>query len=185
MPDEPDPPRKFYGFKPREFERANPISQRAPEPASPSAPDPGIVPTHTGPIDVHELNRIAATGRSHVSSSPSPNRENEIHTILRDNLAVANAAGLNRVAPVRKYRRRKRDFIILMIGGNGFIATVYSFELLLGFQVQCMAARMPMEFYNLVRYAFSNPIVYILPFICMAFFSSAVAWLLFGVLDDY
>jgi hypothetical protein len=186
MPDEPDPPRKFYGFKPREFDRAN----GAPSPASappppPPAPDPGITSGGGSRIDVRDLNRLAATGQPLLGPKPALVPKNEVHDMLKQNLAVANAAGLNAVAPVRKYHRRKRDFLVLMIGGNLFIVTVYSVELLIGFQVQCLAAHLPFELYNLIRYAFSNPVIYGIPLICMTFFSVAVSWILYGVLDDY
>ena len=183
-PDESDPPRKFYGFKPRAFEPVNTRVPLGPE-AAPPVPDPGVVPTTDGPIDVQELTRLATAGRPLLSTEPTATRENDVHGILRENHAVANAAGLNRVAPVVRPHRRRRDFRLLMIFGNGFIATVYWLEIVLAFQVQCLAAQMPGEFYNLILYAVSNPIFYILPIGCMAFFSAAVAWLLYGVLDDY
>lgn len=100
MPDEPDPPRKFYGFKRPTFEIANPCSGTAPDAAEITAvprPDPGIVRVHDARIDVRDLNRAAATGQPLLSATPAPIRENDVHTILRDNLAVADAAGLNDV----------------------------------------------------------------------------------------
>lgn len=104
MPDEPDPPRKFYGFKPREFATANAPRPAAPPPAAAPLPDPGIVPVHDARIDVHDLHRAAATGLPLLSAPPSPIRENDVHTILRANLAVADAAGLNHVTIDPKIR---------------------------------------------------------------------------------
>ncbi len=122
MPDEPDPPRKFYGFKPTTFEIANPHSGLPPEPAKPAAapqPDPGIVRVDEQRIDVRELNRLAATGQPLLSSTPAPVIENEIHTVLRDNLAVANAAGLNTVKLDPNYvspqQHRVRRFWLVIV----------------------------------------------------------------------
>ncbi len=110
MPDEPDPPRKFYGFKPTTFEVANPRPAAAPAPDSAAQPasDPGIPTAPPGRIDVHELNRLASTGLPLLNTSPVPVKENEVHAILRDNLAVADAAGLNDVKVDPNYRSRQQ-----------------------------------------------------------------------------
>jgi len=118
MPDEPDPPRKFYGLKPKEFERANELP--APPPLPESRADPGIARSNAGRIDVRDLARQAARGVPLLDGSNAPaNRDNDIHSILRANLAHANAAGLNELAPKPKRRsRRKRDYWLAMLGGN-------------------------------------------------------------------
>lgn len=119
MPDEPDPPRKFYGFKPRDFPVANPPPASAPPPSSAPAPDPGIVRVSAARIDVRDLNRRAATGQPLLSPAPAPVRENDVHAILRANLAVADAAGLNDVTIDPRHRtphqRRLRRFWILLV----------------------------------------------------------------------
>lgn len=110
MPDEPDPPRKFYGFKPTTFEVANPrpaIASTTDSTAQP-APDPGIPAAPPGPIDVHELHRLASTGLPLLNTPAIPKKENEVHTILRENLAVADAAGLNDVKIDPRYRSRQQ-----------------------------------------------------------------------------
>ena len=118
MPDEPDPPRKLYGFKPTTFEVANPGTVPAPTDSTP-APDPGIVRVDDQRIDVHELNRIAATGLPPLHTTPVPIPENEVHAILRKNLAVANAAGLNDVKLdpnyVSQQQRRVRRFWFVIV----------------------------------------------------------------------
>jgi hypothetical protein len=128
MPDEPDPPRKFYGFKPREFATANPPHPAAPPPASAPRPDPGIVRVHDARIDVHDLHRAAATGQPLLSAPPSPTRENDVHTILRANLAVADAAGLNQVTIDPRHRtphqRRVRRCWILLVAVNVPLGTL-------------------------------------------------------------
>lgn len=120
MPDEPDPPRKFYGFKPREFDVANPHLRPplAPD-AAPAALDPGIASAPSGRIEVRDLNRLAATGQPLLSSTPAPVRENDLHGILRENLARADAAGLNDVKLDPNHRtpraRRIRRFWIALV----------------------------------------------------------------------
>jgi hypothetical protein len=183
MQDEPDPPRKFYGLKPKEFERVN----AAPAPATPNvAADPGIAQAGSGPIDVKDLIRAGAGEGPALGWHKVANRDNEVHSILRDNLARANAAGLNEVLPVtHKFRRRRRDYLVLMMGGNLFIGVVYAVEMFIGFQVQTLAAKMPNEFSNLVRYALHTPTSYAMALVGMVFFSGCLTWLMYGIMDDY
>jgi hypothetical protein len=106
MQDEPDPPRKFYGFKPREFERAN--STPTPPPSGTPAPDPAIAPTNSGKIDVRELVRAGAGEGRQLGNNAIVNRANEIHAILRANLARDIAAGHYDLGPLDDSKRRRR-----------------------------------------------------------------------------
>jgi len=117
--DEPEPPRKFYGFKAREFERANATNEAKPAgDASPTAgPEPR--PNTVGPIDVHDLIRSGAGPLP--SRHPGAARTNEVHDILRENLARANDAGLNEVKPRRRRSRRRRDYFITLCLGNSLL----------------------------------------------------------------
>jgi hypothetical protein len=125
MPDESDPPRKFYGFKPKEFERANEI----PAALTNSAPqaDPGIVPAATGKIDVNELIRAGAGSGRQLGSNAVRNRENEVHAMLHDNYVTAKVAGQFQVENLddSKRRRRIRNYWLAMAAMNvplGFFA---------------------------------------------------------------
>lgn len=127
MAEETDPPRKFYGLKPKEFERVN--DGRAAEQMAMPAVDPvdqRAIPD--APVDVRELARIASLNVPALKGNNPANRDNEVHTILRENLAQANAAGLNDLKPKKRRRsKRLRDYLILMIGVNGaIIAVVWS-----------------------------------------------------------
>ena len=117
MRDEPDPPRKHYQFKPREFERVN----DHPGHAAPDS-DPAVRPAR---IDVHDHFK-AANASAPAPRSPQPKAtENDVHGILRDNLDRANVAGLNDLAPkVRRRSRRKRDYWLLLLTVNAFFAFV-------------------------------------------------------------
>jgi hypothetical protein len=107
MQDEPDPPRRFYGFKPTEFDRANPVpSGSAPE--QPVKPDPGIVPAPDRKIDLHEVIRAGAIPTKQPGSPPSPPPTNEVHDILRENRRRELAAGWYEVGPLDDSKRRKR-----------------------------------------------------------------------------
>lgn len=113
MADESDPPRVFYTLKPREFERVN-----APPGASPSPPPPAETPppTPTEKIEVRDLYAQAATPGPLLSHGEKPVAQNEVHVVLNDNLARANAAGLNDLAPKpRRRSRRLRDYLILVV----------------------------------------------------------------------
>src|SRR4051812_5857985 len=83
MSDQPDPPRKMYGFKSREFDRAN--DPPAPPPPSPAV-DPGIVAGENRRIDVRDLIRSGAGKGPQLGSNAAANRANEVHAMLQDNL---------------------------------------------------------------------------------------------------
>jgi hypothetical protein len=118
MTDEPDPPRKLYGFKPAEFETAN-EPPRNPVPAAESqpAPDPGITRVHEGRIDVRELARIATGDGAVLGHNATANRPNEVHGILRENFERDKAAGWYEVDPREDKRRvrRIRNYWILLV----------------------------------------------------------------------
>ena len=108
MPAESDPPRKIYGFKPREFERANPARPPAPSDALPPVPDPGIPAADAGKIDVNDLIRAGASVGPPLGSNAVVNRDNEVHTILRENLQRDIAAGHYELGPLDDSKRRRR-----------------------------------------------------------------------------
>jgi hypothetical protein len=189
MPDESDPPRKFYQLKPKEFDRVNAAPAPPPDPAASASAHPraAAIPDAVGQrIDARDLSRQAMGTAPLLGVNAPVNRPNEVHDMLRENLAVEGAAGLHDLKPLGPKRsRRRRDFWMLTIGTNAVIAIVYAAQMFVGFQVMCLAANMPAEFGNLVRFAISNPATYILAVAAMIFFTVAWAWLLFGVMDDY
>lgn len=168
MADGSDPPRKFYGLKPTEFERVNrvpgadvpppAVPDRAsadPAPAAPPRSDPGA------PIDVRTLVQQAQTGGPLLRGSPAAGPRNDVHAILRDNAARADAAGLNAVAPPppRKSRRR-RDYFLLIVPLNLFFAFM---------------AFGP----------FANPMTFVYGLAGMILVTGGLTWIMFGVMDDY
>lgn len=161
MTDEPDPPRKLYGFKPPEFETANePPRNPAPAAESQPAPDPGITRVHEGRIDVRELARIAMGGRPVLGNNSVANRPNEVHAILRDNLARANAAGLNEVSLRQRRSRRLRDYLIVTTIFNAPLGAVAWFNR-------------------------DSPIVLVLVLSAFVFFNLRFAWHVWAIMDDY
>ena len=106
MQDEPDPPRKFYGFKERDFERAN---QAGP----------------AGKIDVNDLIR---SGAGPLGVNSAKNRENEIHAILRENLKRDVEAGAYDLGVLddSKRRRRIRNYWIAIVAFDAPF-TAYAF----------------------------------------------------------
>ena len=80
--------------------------------------------------------------------------------MLRENVAREKALGLNEVIPRRRPSRRKRDYWLLLVGGN---------LLVLG-AVSVMQR-------NIVTLAFG--------FSAMVFCSLALTWIMWVVLDDY
>lgn len=105
MPDEADPPRKFYGFKPAEFDRANALP---PSRTEPPKPDPGIAATGAGKIDVHELVRAGAGAGSQLGSNKVRNRENEVHALLQGNYLAGKRSGDFDLGALDDSKRRRR-----------------------------------------------------------------------------
>lgn len=162
MADEPDPPRKLYSLKPKEFERVNdvtppPVDRALPATANTTPPLP------PGAIDVRTLARQAqAPGnlpllKKHREAGPAT----EVHGLLRENLARANAAGANDLAPApRRKNRRLRDYLLVLIPVNAFFAF----------------------------FAFgptANPITFVYGLGGMAFFTVALTWVMFGIMNKY
>ena len=106
MPDESDPPRKVYGFKERAFQRDNaPSSAEAP---APTAKELAMMSTTAAPV----------TGRSETTNAPKPDDPNDVYAVLRANRAVEDRAGLSDLEIREIKSRRKRDYWLLLIGGN-------------------------------------------------------------------
>lgn len=119
MADESDPPRVFYQLKPKEFERVNsvpesPSSMPLAGSENPPAPPPAK-------IDIHDLYAQAATPVPLLTHGERRGTPNEVHALLQDNLARANTAGLNDLAPKpRRRSRRLRDYLILVVPLDAF-----------------------------------------------------------------
>lgn len=167
--DPTDPPRKFYGLASREFERVNP-PRPADAPtsdtagAAASAPSSGGVPPDPAkPIDVRELCAQAATPGPVLNAGGAPVAANDIHGILRENVARENAAGVNDVPyQRRRLSRRFRDYVIVMLALNG-----------------ALAARAAVEWHHL------NPVGFVACVAGIGLCSAAVTWVMWFVMDKY
>jgi hypothetical protein len=108
-----DPPPKVYGFKEREFKRDN-------------APSSGLPPMSTA----KDLAKIASPDVP-AAFKPPPgasaggvNRAadpNDVYAVLQQNRAKENQFGLNEVQIKEIKSKRKRDFWLMLVGGNLFI----------------------------------------------------------------
>jgi hypothetical protein len=133
MPEEQDPPRKFYDLKEAQFDAVNARSDHHPsidvKDLFKQATAPGSFPSASPApaADARPRPDPAAGLISGIPVRPKPADESDVHGILRDNLARANAAGLNELEekPLRT-SRRKRDYWFLMITGNGVLAALFA-----------------------------------------------------------
>lgn len=122
--DDPDPPRKFYGFKAPEFERTNPPSGSAPD--TTAAPDSGPTPSANGRIDVRDLAWLAQGNDSPLGTNAVQNRPNEVHQMLQLNLERDRAAGLFDVqaGPDKKRRQRMINYCVVLLIVDGALGAV-------------------------------------------------------------
>lgn len=110
---------------------------------------------------MRELARQAAGKGPLPGSHPPANRPNDVHRMLRENLAQANNAGLNQVAPrARRPSRRKRDYWLLLVTVNLF-------------------------FLFWAIGPFTNPISLVYASAGSILFTCGFTWVMFGVMDDY
>lgn len=161
MADDPDPPRKFYQLKPKEFDVVNEHAPQSPPPSSElAAKDSGPSEINQGRIDVRDLFKQASTPGPALASQPRA-KANEVHAILAANHAHATAAGLNEVSHRPRPRsRRKRDYWLFMILLNAIFAFV---------------AFGP----------FRNPVTFVYGLAGMVLFSAGFTWVMWFVMDDY
>ena len=134
--DVPDPPRKFYGLKPREFDYVNgPPRTFAPEEV-PTEPDPGITSAPAGPITVEALRLVAAGDKPLLGHNQPATRANDVHGLLAANRQRALRSGEFALTPQpKRVSRRKRDYWTLVLISNvgilGFMALLGGFNLLM------------------------------------------------------
>ena len=145
-PPKPEPPRQESPPPASAFERVN-------RPASEAQA--------TAPIDVKQLyrqGRAPAPVRGAVAPSQA---DNDVHAILRANVARDEARGLNQVIPGRRRpSRRKRDFWLLFIGGNLLVVATVS---------------------GLHR----NAVTLVFGLATIVLFSLGLIWVMWVVMDDY
>lgn len=155
MADEPDPPRKFYQLKPREFEVVNELSSAIPQGRNHDPAHP------IGRIEVRELYQQANTPGPVLPVGAKVVLKNEVHALLDDNLARANAAGLNELTPKPKRRsRRTRDFF----------AVVIPLDLFFGYAAFGHYSNVAMMAYGVAGIIIST---------------IGLGWVMFFVMDDY
>lgn len=98
-----DPPPKAYGFKERAFQRDN-----APASAAPPMPTAKELAMMAGPAGPSPQ---GATGAK-------PGDPNDVFIHLQRNRAIEKQAGADKMEIREVKSRRKRDFWLLLVGGN-------------------------------------------------------------------
>lgn len=147
--DPSDPPRKHYQLKPKEFEIVN---------APVSSANADSSPTH---VRGH-LQAAHAREDSDAARPPTAPRTNDVHALLRDNLARANAAGLNTLAAKpERHSRRKRHYWALMVVGTALFAGIAAIT----------GPRMPIPFI----YSIAGLVI----------FNLSLWWVMWHIMDDY
>jgi hypothetical protein len=119
MADDPDPPRRYFQLKPKEFEVVN-ERVRAPAPGDPAAPDPGPTAVDAGRIDVRDIFRQANTPGPVLGSHAPANKANEVHGVLREKYVRDVATGQYELGALddSKRRRRIRNYWIAIVALN-------------------------------------------------------------------
>lgn len=97
-----DPPPKTYGFKEREFKRDNAMGKAD---APPTAKEMAIM---AGPV----------VKSSKGATGPKAGDPNDVYTALQHNRAVEKQRGLNEIEIREVKSRRKRDYWLMLVGGN-------------------------------------------------------------------
>jgi len=140
-----DPPRKNYGFKNREFKREN-----SPATGAPPVPTAKEMAIMAGPV---VLTPKGATG-------PKAGDPNDVYAAMQRNRAMENKLGLNQVEIREVKSRRKRDFWLVLVGGNLAIIALVA---VLGL----------------------NPATVIFGLAGLIIFSLGLSWVMWQVMDRY
>lgn len=161
-PDEPDPPPKTYGFKPKEFERLNVPTPAQPPP--PSAKDLAVLAGQSARKPNSPAS--ASSASSPTPGSPAvgatPADPNDVYSIRREIRAREQADGGD-VVQIKKVRsRRKRDYWLLLITSNVLFGTV---------TVMGITQRNPM----LLAYGLAGVVIV----------SLGLTWIMWFVMSDY
>lgn len=141
--DAPDPPPKKYDLKERQFKREN-----IPGAAVPTAKELAMISGQRAP-----------TGPK-LTVGPKPGDPNDVHVVLQQNRAVEQKLGLNELQIKEIKSRRKRDFLLMLLGGNLLIVTLI---IITGF----------------------NVISVIFGFAGIVIFSLALTWIMWQVMGKY
>ena len=122
--------------------------------------DPAPLPSDDPPPVKHTLTTAKFEAVNAPTAIPTP-APTDVYQVLQDNLARENAVGLNVVKPVPPRRsRRKRDFWLVLIGGN----------------LAIMAS---------VGFTSINVMTVICGFAGVILLSSGLTWIMWFVMDDY
>jgi hypothetical protein len=160
MPDEPDPPRKVYGFKERDFKRDNAPASGAPPP--PTVKELAMMATKDGSSGGLALPKPPAGPKADLSAVGRAKADdpNDVYAVLKQNRQSAAKHGLNEVQIKEIKSRRKRDFWLIIVGGN--LAIIGS-----------------------VWFSGINVITVIFGLAGLILFSISVSWIMWQVMDKY
>jgi hypothetical protein len=124
MADESDPPRKFYQFKPKEFEVVNDRVAPLPAPDSGGPPDAGPTEINAGRIDVRDLFKQAnASGPRRPAELRREDGLNDVQLMMRESAAREQKAVPSLLTPqIRRSSKRKRDYWLALFAGYALIA---------------------------------------------------------------
>ena len=121
--------------------------------------DTAPLPSDDPPPVKHTLTTAKFEAVNAPTATPTP-APTDVYQVLQDNLAHENAAGMNVVKPVPpRPSRRKRDFWLVLIGGNLAIMASVGFT-----SINVMT----------VIYGFAGVIL----------LSSGLTWIMWFVMDD-
>lgn len=102
--DQPDPPRKFYEFKDREFKRDN-----QPAGAAPPLPTAKELAMMAGPV--------VPSGTT-TTTGAKPGDPNDVYVALEQNRAVERKSGRDEVEIRQVKSRRTRDYWLLLVSSE-------------------------------------------------------------------
>lgn len=139
-----DPPPKTYGFKEREFKRDNAVGKTD---APPTAKELAMM---AGPV---VKSPKGATG-------PKADDPNDVYAAMQKNRAVEKKHGLDQMEIREVKSRRKKDYWILLIGGNIVIVAT-------------------------VMFAGPNVVSVLFGFAGVILFSVSATWIMWQVMDRY
>jgi len=168
------PPPPAVAFRVQDYERAN-------TGASP--------PLHLADIIAAANQPIGKRPAGVAPAPPAPaavSAEHDVRSLLRFNYEIDRRRGRFHLPPLRaRPSRRRRDYLLLLAGGGGLILALLTAEAVVCVSVQTLAARMPDQFWPLLREVLFHSPMFAFGAAMFSFYAVALGWLMFYVMDEH
>lgn len=128
----------------------------------------------------------AAISAAPAALPPPVSAPHDVKSLLQFNLAIEKKRGVNQPVPPRERRsRRRRDYFEILALLGLVIFTILLVESYAAVQIQVLAAHMQDQFWPVLKAVIFHSPIFAWGLAMYAVIAVALAWLMFGLMDDY